>query len=157
MAPIHRLDQSFDREYRYLRLPVPCYCGSVEFDPVIFSLRSGWCGMLGGVLSGAVIGLFFLKSGWLGGYGSRPRRLVRLGHISFFGIGLLNLFFALSLGPLALPPESARWGSLALLLALLTMPTCCFLTAWKPPCRHLFPIPVLGAATGIVILLAHMF
>ncbi len=73
----------------------------MEFDPVVFSLRAGWLGMLGGVLSGAVIGLFFLKPDWMGGYGSQPRRLVRLGHISFFGIGLINLFFALSLTPLA--------------------------------------------------------
>ena len=128
----------------------------MDFEPVIFSLRAGWFGMLGGVLSGAFIGLFFLKPVWLGGYGSAPRRLARFGHISFFGIGLLNLFYALSLGPLGIPPGPARWGSVALLLALLAMPACCFLTAWKEPFRHLFPIPVLGAATGIVIILTQI-
>ena len=54
---------------------------------------SGWSGFLGGVLSGAVMGLLFHREDWLGGYGSRERRMVRLGHISFFGIGLINLFF----------------------------------------------------------------
>ena len=127
----------------------------MEFQSVIFSLQAGWFGMLGGVLSGAVMGLFFLNPDWLGGYGSQPRRLVRLGHISFFGIGLLNLLYALSLEPLGIPPGPARWGSLALLLALLTMPACCFLTAWREPLRHLFPIPVVGAATGILLLLIH--
>lgn len=129
----------------------------MEFDPVVFSLRAGWLGMLGGVLSGAVIGLFFLKPDWMGGYGSQPRRLVRLGHISFFGIGLINLFFALSLTPLAVGVEAGRWGSLALAVALVSMPTCCFLTAWRQPMRHLFPIPVLSAATGIVIIIANSF
>ena len=128
----------------------------MNFNPVIFSLQAGWFGMFGGVLSGACIGLFFLKPGWLGGYGSQARRLVRLGHISFFGIGLLNLFYALSLGPLGIPEGLARWGSLALLLALLAMPTCCFLSAWKEPFHHLFPLPVLGAATGIVIILTQI-
>ena len=129
----------------------------MEFDPVIFSLRAGWLGMLGGVLSGAVIGLFFLKPDWMGGYGSQPRRLVRLGHISFFGIGLINLFYALSLTPLEVAESAGRWGSLALALALVSMPTCCFLTAWRQPMRHLFPIPVLSAATGIVIIIANSF
>lgn len=130
---------------------------TVEFDPVIFSLRAGWLGMLGGVLSGAAMGLFFLRPNWLGGYGSPARRLVRLGHISFFGIGLLNLFYALSLAPLGIAAGAGRWGSLALLVALVTMPLCCFLTAWRQPLRHLFPIPVLSAAAGIVIILLNTF
>ena len=129
----------------------------MEIDPVVFSLRAGWLGMLGGVLSGALIGLFFLKPNWMGGYGSQPRRLVRLGHISFFGIGLINLFYALSLTPLEVPVQAGRWGSLALAVALVSMPTCCFLTAWRQPMRHLFPIPVLSAATGIVIIIANSF
>jgi hypothetical protein len=113
--------------------------------------------MLGGVASGALMGLFFLKPNWLGGYGSQPRRLVRLGHISFFGIGLLNLFYALSLTPLAISDPAGRWGSLALAVALVSMPACCFLTAWRQPMRHLFPIPVLSAGAGIVIILLNGF
>lgn len=129
----------------------------MDFDPVVFSLRAGWLGMLGGILSGAVMGLFFLKPHWLGGYGSQQRRLVRLGHISFFGIGLLNLFYALSLTPLNVPVDPARWGSLLFLVALASMPTCCFLTAWREPMRHLYPIPVFSATAGLLILLTHGF
>jgi len=129
----------------------------VEFDPVRFSLLAGWLGMLGGVLSGAAMGIFFLKPDWLGGYGSQPRRLVRLGHISFFGIGLLNLFYGLSLTPLGIADTAGRWGSLSLLVALISMPACCFLTAWRQPMRHLFPIPVLSAGAGIVIILSNSF
>jgi hypothetical protein len=129
----------------------------MNFDPVVLSLQAGWLGMLGGVLSGALMGLFFLREDWLGGYGSHPRRLIRLGHISFFGIGLLNLFYGLSLTPLGVPEGAARWGALGLAAALATMPTCCFLTAWRKPMRHLFPIPVLGAASGITIIVINSF
>ena len=129
----------------------------MEFDPVTFSLKAGWLGMLGGVLSGAFMGLFFLKPNWMGGYGSQPRRLVRLGHISFFGIGLLNLFYGLSLTPFDVPLGAARWGALSFAVALVSMPTCCFLTAWRQPMRHLFPIPVLSAGAGIVIIVANSF
>lgn len=122
-------------------------------DPLTFSLMTGWVGFLGGVVSGAIMGLMFHRENWLGGYGSQPRRMVRLGHISFFGIGLINLFYALSLGPLGVPTAAARIGSIALLVALVMMPTICFLTAWKKNCRHLFFIPVLSTATGIGVIL----
>jgi len=45
------------------------------------NILAGWLGVLGGVLSGAVIGLFFHRDDWAGGYGSFSRRMLRLGHI----------------------------------------------------------------------------
>ncbi len=123
----------------------------MEETAVMIALRAGWAGFLGGVLSGAVIGLKFHNETWLGGYGSRERRMLRLGHIAFFGIGMICLFFGLSLR--AVPGEDplATVGAWALATALVAMPSTCFLTAWRPYFRHLFFIPVLSAATGIVI------
>jgi hypothetical protein len=66
------------------------------------NLIAGWLGMLAGVLSGAVLGLFFHREDWMGGYGSYRRRLARLGHIAFFGLGFLNLIFAASIVQLPL-------------------------------------------------------
>jgi hypothetical protein len=109
--------------------------------------------MLMGVISGAVIGLLFHRKNWLGGYAARPRRFVRLGHISFFGIGLINLFYGMSITPMAIPADAALWGAWMLLGALITMPICCFLTAWRVSARHLFPIPVICAAGGILTIL----
>jgi len=33
------------------------------------------------------------------------------------------------------------------------MPACCFLAAWRKPLRHLFPIPVLAVAVGVLSIL----
>lgn len=123
----------------------------MDVDPVLVALRAGWIGFLGGVISGALIGLKFHRENWLGGYASRERRMVRLGHISFFGIGMICLFYGLSLRALAPDRGTAGIGAWALAVALATMPTTCFLTAWRPGFRHLFFIPVLSAATGIVV------
>lgn len=121
---------------------------------VVCSLSAGWIGMLGGILSGAVIGLQFHKPGWLGGYDSFPRRLVRLGHIAFFGIGLLQLCYGFSLAALTLPDDRlARVGFIAFVIAQIGMPLFCFLTAWRPKFRHGFPIPVLAASVGVVCIL----
>lgn len=114
---------------------------------------AGWIAMLCGVLSGAAIGLFFHRDDWAGGYGSFRRRMLRLGHIAFFGLGLINVGYGLTRGAIALPETHAFLSSLGFLVGLVTMPLCCFLTAWKKPFRHAFPVPVLGVAVGIAFLL----
>ncbi len=117
------------------------------------NLAAGWVGILLGVIAGAIIGLFFHKEDWLGGYGSHPRRLIRLGHISFFGLGFLNILYALTARQIQVAEAPGAVGSIALLVALATMPLCCFLTAWKPPFRQLFPIPVIATVAAVVSLL----
>jgi hypothetical protein len=120
---------------------------------LVLNLVGGWLGILAGVLFGAIVGLFFHREDWMGGYASHRRRLTRLGHISFFGLGFLNLFFGVTAGPLNLHSGSLRTASISLIVAAITMPICCFLSAWKKPFRHLFPIPVVAATTSILAIL----
>ena len=117
------------------------------------NLIGGWLGMLGGVLSGAIIGLFFHRDEWMGGYGSYRRRLIRLAHISFFGLGFLNLIFAATSPQLLLHGRWLATASSALIVGAIAMPVCCFLSAWRKPLRHLFPVPVLAVVTGILAIL----
>ena len=117
------------------------------------NLIGGWLGMLGGVLSGAVVGLFFHREDWMGGYGSYRRRLTRLGHISFFGLGFLNLVFAATSVQLSLNGWYLALASWALVIGAAAMPVCCFLTAWRKPMRHLFPVPVFAVTAGVLSIL----
>src|SRR5262245_22670772 len=121
-------------------------------------LFAAWIGFLCGALSGALVGLFFHREDWLGGYSSFPRRLIRLGHISFFGLGLLNALFALTIAVIPVPELPGRLASIGLLTGAITMPLCCFASAWRKALRCLFPIPVtslLGAVSLIVLILAR--
>ena len=112
------------------------------------NFQIGWCAIFFGLITGAGVGLFFHDENWLGGYASWRRRLIRLGHISFFGTGFLNLAFALSVRYLGLehPPAVA---SLCLVGGALFMPTVCFLSAWRISFRHLFVIPVGSLIVGV--------
>ena len=119
-------------------------------------LHAAWGGMALGIVSGAVIGMFFHREDWMGGYGSFRRRLTRLGHVSFFGLAFVNLGFALTLaagGVADSVADIARWGFLA---GAATMPAICFLSAWHKPFRHLFFIPVLSVMTGVICTLLGM-
>jgi hypothetical protein len=118
-------------------------------EPVRFNLLVGWTVMVAGALSGAAIGIFFHNEQWMGGYTSFRRRMVRLGHISSFGLGIINVLFALSIATISVPFSYGRFGSAGFTIAALAMPTCCFLTAWRPGFRYLFPIPVLAVLCGL--------
>ena len=118
----------------------------------MINLYAAWLGIFAGCIAGAVQGLFFHKDDWLGGYGSWRRRLTRLGHISFFGIGFINFAFAVSLRMLDLEGELVL-SSRLLIVALITMPLLCYLSAFRKPFRNLFFIPAGSVIIGIGLFL----
>ncbi|HEY2083974.1 MAG TPA: hypothetical protein VGI88_14425 [Verrucomicrobiae bacterium] len=116
------------------------------------NLLAAWVGMLLGFGSGFALGLFFHRENWLGGYGSFKRRLYRLAHISFFGLGAVNLFFYLTTRTL---PAGAMlsFASTAFILGAITMPICCFVMAHFPKTRPLFALPVFSLLAGGILTL----
>lgn len=115
------------------------------------NLSFGWAWIVVGLATGALIGLFFHDDAWLGGYGSWRRRMVRLGHIAFLGTGLLNVAAALSVTAHVTSTPFA-WTSELLVLGAMTMPTVCFLSAWRDGFRHLFVIPVASLIVGTALI-----
>ncbi len=122
----------------------------------MLNIIAAWVGMLLGCIAGAVQGLFFHKQDWLGGYGSWRRRITRLGHISFFGLGFINLAFALTVKTLDLE-GGTEISSYLLVLGLITMPLFCYLSALKEVFRQLFFIPTASVLIAIILLLLRLF
>ncbi len=118
----------------------------------MINLYAAWIGIFAGCIAGAVQGLFFHKDDWLDGYGSWRRRMTRLGHISFFGIGFINFAFAVSLRILEMEGELVL-SSRLLIVALITMPLLCYLSAFRKPFRNLFFIPAGSVIIAIVLFL----
>jgi hypothetical protein len=114
------------------------------------NLYAAWIGILLGCLAGAGQGLFFRQENWLGGYGSWTRRMLRLAHISFFGLGFINIAFALSARTLGVE-DQVQWPSLLLVIGAATMPLVCYLAAIKDFFRHLFFIPALAVIAGLAV------
>ena len=112
------------------------------------NLIMAWLWIILGFLSGMVLGLFFHREDWLGGYGSFRRRLYRLAHISFFGLGAVNLLFWLTVKNLSAPGATLGLASGALALGAVTMPLCCVLMARFPRSRMFFAVPVLSLIVG---------
>lgn len=114
----------------------------------------GWIWILAGFVSGLFLGLRFHEEDWLGGYASLRRRLIRLGHISFLGLGFLNLLFALSGADARLDPLWLSVASWALIAGGVTMPACCWLMAWRRELHSLFAVPVSSLILGVALVVA---
>src|SRR5688500_2157133 len=87
---------------------------------------AGWTLVLLAFVSGALLGIGWHRDDFLGGYASFRRRVVRLGHIAFAALGMLNVLFSLT----PLPPPgtgAARVASACFLAGGVTMPLVCFL------------------------------
>ncbi len=71
----------------------------------------------------------------------------------FFGLGLINIQFALSVSVLGIPRSQAlAWSSALLIAGAIAMPLVCYLAAWKMSFRQLFPVPVACLLSAVVIL-----
>lgn len=109
----------------------------------------GWILILAAFISGAIIGLYFYRENFLGGYDSFRRRILRLGHIALAALGMMNVVYSLSPGA-SHDSREALIASLGFIIGGITMPGVCFLSAWKPGFRHLFFIPVTALITAVV-------
>jgi hypothetical protein len=109
----------------------------------------GWSLILTAFISGTILGLFFDRDDFLGGYTSFRRRVLRLGHIALAALGMINILYGLS--PVASVPASpARLASLGFVIGAITMPAVCFLTAWRVGFRCLFFIPVSALVISVI-------
>lgn len=118
------------------------------------NLLFGWVWISLGFVSGAFLGLRFNKEGWLGGDSSLRRRLYRLAHISFFGLGVLNILLSLTLSSLEKAHPVAEG---AFILGAVTMPLACILFASNPRLKWLFGIPVAALLLGTISALRYLF
>ena len=119
----------------------------------MINIIAAWIGFLLGGVSGAIPGLFFYRFDWLGGYTSWPRRLIRLAHISFFGIGFLNLGLGLTGQLLGIASPAA---SVLMLIGAVTMPLLCYASAFLPASRHFFFIPAGSVILSIILFIERM-
>lgn len=118
-----------------------------------------WVSFCVGVGTGAIMGLWsfdgpFSVPGFLGDYGEVPRRLARLGHIAFFGLGFLNLFLDRELAVTSLGTQGKRTASMAMNFGNIFLPLTLFAAAVYHPIKYFLCVPV-GAVFLALILMAY--
>ena len=111
----------------------------------------GWISILASLVMGLVMGVKFQREEWLGGYGSFPRRMVRLAHIAFAAIGMLNVLYAQAAPDLWLSDNELRVASASFMAAAALMPASCLWLAMRRRYFGIFALPVGCLATGLIL------
>jgi hypothetical protein len=109
----------------------------------------GWSLILTAFLTGALLGIFFQREDFLGGYASFQRRIVRLGHIALAALGMINVLYGLS--PVAgISSFDGRIASIGFIIGGVSMPAVCFLTGWRRGFRCWFVVPVSALIIAVI-------
>ena len=119
----------------------------------------GFTSLLIGVVSGMILGLWSFGGPLpvpeaIGDYGDLLRRFLRLGHIAFFGLGLINLAIAGHWRRLNLSQPAARRALQLMNLGNFGLPPVLLAAAWQPALLYLMPLPVacVFAALALCVL-----
>ena len=129
----------------------------MKADAAQLNLLFAWLWILLGFVSGMILGIFFRGDNWLGGYASFKRRMYRLGHISFFGLGAVNLLFWLTMQKIPVLEPLAAIASWAFIIGGVTMPACCLVMAHCRRAHMIFSVPVLSLIIGGVLMLIILY
>jgi len=87
----------------------------------------------------------------LGDYADVSRRLARLGHIAFFGLGILNILLARELPAMALGMRAKRVAAAAMTLGNIFLPVTLFAAAIYQPLKYLMPLPATSVFVALLI------
>lgn len=115
-----------------------------------------WIWIFFGVVSGMALGLFVFNgplvlSDDLMDYSSLTRRFLRLAHISFFGLGLINWLYGISIYTLKLSLEKTT--SLLYIVGGITMPLFLSISAFYEPFKYALSIPASCVFLALILTL----
>jgi hypothetical protein len=107
-----------------------------------------WISFVMGVVTGLTLGLWsfdgpFPTPEWLGDYDSLSRRMTRLGHIAYFGLGFLTLLLAWELPKLTLDARQKTIAAKMMIFGNMFLPLTLFAASIYHPLKYLMPIPAL--------------
>jgi hypothetical protein len=116
----------------------------------------GWASLAIGVATGLVMGLWSFDGplptpAWLGEYGETSRRLARLGHIAFIGLGILNILLARELAMSALGERARRVASVAMNLGNVLLPVTLFAAAAWRPAKYVMGLPATAVFVALCL------
>jgi hypothetical protein len=88
---------------------------------------------------------------WLGEYGDTSRRLARLGHIAFIGLGILNILLARELVQSSLDARRKRLASAAMNFGNIFLPIALFAAAAWRPAKYVMGLPATAVFIALVL------
>lgn len=120
------------------------------------NMAVGWSSLATGAVTGLVLGLWSFGGPvpvpeWIGDYNSLPRRLLRLGHIAFFGLGILNIMLALHFGRPRGFTSHGRLALRAMNFGNIFLPITLIIAAVVEPSKYLMSVPAMAVTIALAV------
>jgi len=112
----------------------------------------GWAWMCLGLIFGMVLGMWAEGEKWLGGYASLTRRYLRLAHVAFIALSIINILYGKELEVVDLPVSIKNIGSYLMIFGTAGVPLTCISAAFFRKTRYFLPLPALAVLAGTSIL-----
>lgn len=116
----------------------------------------GWAWICVGLILGMILGMWAEGERWLGGYASITRRYLRLGHVAFIALSIINILYGRELGSADLPVQVKGIGSSLMIFGAAGVPLACVSAAFFKKARYFLPLPALAILIGTAILVIGM-
>lgn len=112
----------------------------------------GWVWICLGFIIGMTLGLWAEGENWLGGYVSVTRRYLRLGHVAFIALPIINILYGKELVIADLSESMKYAGSYLMIFGAIGVPITCIAAAFMRKTRYFLPLPALAILIGTIIL-----
>lgn len=117
----------------------------------------GWITMVGGILTGSIIGMWsfagpFKTPPGHHNYTDLPRRMTRLGHIALFALPMISILYGHHIDSIPVPESSKVLGSYSWLVCMWGVPLFLFLGAIYRPFKYFEVIPVSAGTIALFIM-----
>ena len=112
----------------------------------------GWIWMCLGFIFGMTLGLWSDGEKWLGGYASATRRYLRLGHVAFIALPIINILYGKELALVDLGDTLKYIGSYLMIFGAVGIPITCISAGFIRKTRYFLALPASAILIGTIIL-----
>jgi hypothetical protein len=119
------------------------------------NISFGWLWLLVGILVGAIMGMWSFNSPFpspVGDYTSLPRRLLRLSHIAFIALAIINILYGYEIDNIQLSNKLKKIGSMCMIYGAILMPIFLLAAVFFEPLKYLTIISAILLIIAISIM-----
>jgi hypothetical protein len=122
----------------------------------LINVQFGWAWMCLGLIFGMILGMWAEGEKWLGGYASITRRYLRLAHVAFIALSIINILYGKELATVDLPMPLKNIASYLMMFGAAGVPLTCISAAFFRKTRYFLPLPALAVFAGTSILVVGL-
>ena len=121
------------------------------------NIKFGWLWILVGIFVGAIMSMWSFNGPFVspvGDYDSLPRRMLRLSHIAFIALAMINILYGYEIDKVKLKEKFKRLRSSFILYGAILMPLVLMGAVFYENLKYFAVVPIFLIIISLIIILA---